>query len=80
MYIGGIGIGTLLGNFVFIFGGKLIAQQISSNQSILSWVIGGIFTITALIQLYKIIKKKDAEHDLQHPEEVAKKLEGKLPI
>lgn len=80
IYIGGIGIGTLLGNFVFIFGGKLIAQKISSNQNILSWVIGGIFTITALIQLYKIIKKKDAEHDLEHPEEVTKRLEDKLPM
>jgi len=80
LYIAGIGIGTLLGNFVFIFGGKLIAQKISSNQNILSWVIGGIFAITALIQLYKIIKKKDAEHDLEHPEEVAKKFEEKLKI
>ena len=58
IYIAGIGIGTLLGNFVFIFGGKLIANKISSNQNILSWVIGGIFAITALIQLYKIIKRK----------------------
>lgn len=78
LYILGIGIGTLLGNFVFIFGGKLIAQKISSNQNILSWVIGGIFAITAIIQLYKIIKKKDAEHDLEHPEELTKKLEKKL--
>jgi threonine/homoserine/homoserine lactone efflux protein len=78
VYIAGIGIGTLLGNFVFIFGGKLIASKISSNQSILSWVIGGIFAITAIIQLYKIIKNKDAKHDLEHPEELTKKFEEKL--
>jgi threonine/homoserine/homoserine lactone efflux protein len=75
IYIIGIGIGTLVGNLVFIFGGKLIADKINTNQHILNWVIGGIFALTALIQLYKIIKKKDAHHDLEHPEELAHKLE-----
>lgn len=75
MYIGGIGLGTLIGNCVFIFGGTLIAEKINSNQSILNWIIGGIFAITALIQLYKILKKKDAHHQLEHPEELTKKIE-----
>jgi threonine/homoserine/homoserine lactone efflux protein len=75
LYIVGIGIGTLIGNLVFIFGGKLIADKINNNQHILNWVIGGIFALTALIQLYKIIKKKDAHHDLEHPEELTHKLE-----
>src|SRR6476620_7787590 len=61
MYIIGIGIGTLLGNLVFIFGGQLIASKISNNQNILNWIIGGIFALTALIQLYKILKKKDVK-------------------
>lgn len=78
IYIIGIGIGTLVGNLVFIFGGKLIADKINTNQHILNWVIGGIFALTALIQLYKIIKKKDAHHDLEHPEELAHKLEGQF--
>lgn len=78
LYIIGIGLGTLLGNCVFIFGGKLIADKISNNQSILSWVISGIFTITAIIQLYKILKKKDAKHNLEQPEEMTKKFEKKL--
>jgi len=47
LYIIGIGIGTLIGNCVFIFGGQLIAEKLKSNQNILNWVIGGIFTITA---------------------------------
>ena len=59
-YIVGIGIGTLLGNCVFIFGGKWLVQRINNSEAYLNWVIGGIFTITALIQLYKILKKKDA--------------------
>lgn len=78
VYIVGIGLGTLLGNCVFIFGGKLIADTISHNQDILNWVIGGIFALTALIQLWKIIKKKDAQHHLEHPEELTKKFEGQL--
>ncbi len=57
-YIVGIGLGTLAGNCVFIFGGKFIAEKLNANQHILNWVIGGIFTITALIQLYKIFFAK----------------------
>jgi threonine/homoserine/homoserine lactone efflux protein len=78
LYILGIGIGTMLGNFVFIFGGKLIATKINANESILNWVIGGIFALTALIQLWKIQKKKDARHDLEHPEELTKRFGDNL--
>lgn len=59
IYIIGIGIGTFIGNCVFIFGGRLVADRISNNQDILSWVIGGIFALTAIFQLWRIIKKKD---------------------
>jgi threonine/homoserine/homoserine lactone efflux protein len=78
LYIAGIGIGTLLGNCVFIFGGRLIASKISNNQNILSWVISGIFAITAIIQLWKILKNKDAQHQIEHPEELTKKFEHTL--
>lgn len=59
-YIIGIGIGTLLGNCVFIFGGKWMVQRIANSGQYLNWVIGGIFTITAIIQLIKMLTKKDA--------------------
>ncbi|MBD0332908.1 MAG: LysE family transporter [Chitinophagaceae bacterium] len=75
LYIIGIGIGTLIGNCVFIFGGKLIANKLNTNQHILSWIIGSIFAITALIQLWKMIRKKDAVHHIEHPEEMQKKFE-----
>ena len=58
-YIVGIGIGTLLGNCVFIFGGQLIAKNISGSQSLINWVIGGVFTVTAVIQAVKMILHKD---------------------
>jgi threonine/homoserine/homoserine lactone efflux protein len=78
LYIIGIGIGTLIGNCVFIFGGILIASKINNNQHILSWVIGGIFAITALIQLWRILKKKDAAHQIEHPEEMSSRIEHQV--
>ncbi len=59
-YILGIGTGTLLGNAVFIFGGKWMVSRIANSQQYLNWVIGGIFAITALIQLIKMLRHKDA--------------------
>lgn len=60
IYILGIGLGTLSGNCVFIFGGKWVVDRIANSEQYLNWVIGGIFTITALIQLIKILRHKDA--------------------
>src|SRR6476620_7254275 len=37
LYILGIGIGTLVGNMVFIFGGRLIADRINANEHVLNW-------------------------------------------
>jgi threonine/homoserine/homoserine lactone efflux protein len=73
-YIVGIGVGTFIGNCIFIFGGLLIANKISNNQHILSWIIGGIFAVTAIIQLVKILRHKDAVHDLEHPEEMTARI------
>jgi hypothetical protein len=53
-------LGTLLGNFVFIFGGKWIVQRIANSGQYLNWVIGGIFAITAILQIIKMVTKKDA--------------------
>lgn len=78
VYIVGIGLGTFIGNCIFIFGGRLIANSINSNQHILNYVIGGIFTVTALIQAWKMLRKKDAVHKLEHPEEVTQKIEEQL--
>ena len=69
IYIIGIGIGTLLGNFIFIFGGKLIVQRIENSGQYINWVIGGIFALTALIQVIKMIRHKDAVYKFTHDEE-----------
>jgi len=78
IYIIGIGLGTFLGNCVFIFGGQLIANKISNNQHVLNWVIGSIFAVTAIVQLWRIFKKKDAVHRIEHPEEEKHELEKKI--
>ncbi len=73
-YIIGIGLGTFIGNCVFIFGGVLIASRINNNQHILNWVIGGIFGVTAIIQAWRMFRKKGAAHKLEHPEEMTQRI------
>lgn len=77
-YIIGIGIGTFIGNCIFIFGGQLIANKINNNQHILNWVIGGIFALTALIQGWKMWRNKGAIHKLEHPEEATSIIEDQI--
>jgi threonine/homoserine/homoserine lactone efflux protein len=69
IYIVGIGIGTLIGNCLFIFGGKWVVQKIENSQQYLNWVIGSIFAITAIIQAIKMIRHKDAVYKFTHAEE-----------
>lgn len=77
-YILGIGIGTMLANLVFIYGGKLIANKINNSQSTLNAIIGGIFAITALVQVWKMRNKKDVQTRLKNPEEETKEYEEKV--
>ncbi len=59
-YIVGIGLGALLGNCVFIFGGNFLYKKIANAQDYMNWFVGGIFALTALIQLIKILRNKGA--------------------
>lgn len=69
IYIIGIGLGTLAGNCIFIFGGKWVVQRITNSQQYLNWVIGCIFALTALIQAIKMIRHKDAVYKFTHEDE-----------
>jgi threonine/homoserine/homoserine lactone efflux protein len=60
LYITGIGLGTLIGNSVFIFGGQLLVRKLADNQHLVHLVIGTIFALTALIQLWKMLRQEDA--------------------
>ena len=66
-YIIGIGLGTLLGYYIFIFGGRWIVEKITNSHAYLNWVIGGIFSLTAIIQLIKMLLHKDGATKLQRP-------------
>ncbi|HTE24796.1 LysE family translocator [Flavitalea sp.] len=57
-YIIGIGIGTLIGNAIFIFGGRLIVDRLNTNQNVLNWIIGSVFALTAVIMFIKMIGRK----------------------
>jgi threonine/homoserine/homoserine lactone efflux protein len=78
LYIIGIGIGTFIGNCVFIFGGQLVADKLNNNQHILHYVIGSIFAITAIIQIWRMSRKKDVVHHIEHPEEMKHPFEKQI--
>ena len=69
IYIVGIGLGAFAGNLIFIFGGKFIVEKINDSQKYMNWVIGGIFLLTATIQIIKMIRHKDGVTKFTHPEE-----------
>ena len=54
-YITGIGVGTLLGFALFIYGGSFLVTMIQQHESLLNCVIGGVLLITAIIQIRKMI-------------------------
>jgi hypothetical protein len=78
VYIIGIGMGTLLGNSIFIFGGQLVASAIRDNQSLVSLVIGSIFLVTAFWQLYKFFRNKGAAHRITHSDEETSRIGEQL--
>ena len=61
VYIAGIGTGTFIGNLIFIFGGRFIVDRLNASQQLLQWIIGGIFALTAIIMIWKIMKKPSTD-------------------
>ncbi len=78
MYILGIGIGTFAGMCLFVFGGRLLVDSLNSKQNVISWIVGGIFAVTAIIQGWRMFKKKDVAHHIEHPEEVTHEKQQKI--
>ncbi len=77
-FTAGATLGMSAATLLFIFGGRFIADKIQSNQDIVYNIIGAIFTITACIQIWKMVKKKDAEHKMEHPEEITSEYESTI--
>lgn len=70
LYAAGVAVGLFAGTAVFIFGGRLAADRISSHQPIFYGLIGCIFAATAIFQVWKMRRNKDIAHQLEHPEEI----------
>jgi threonine/homoserine/homoserine lactone efflux protein len=68
-YIVGIGLGTIIGHSVFIFGGQLFAKTLEKNANIVNYVVGSVFAITAIIQLVKILQHKGMADSLEEKQE-----------
>lgn len=56
-YTSGIGVGTIAGFALFIYGGNYIIHQLLFNQTLINWIIGIVLLITAMVQVYKIKRK-----------------------
>ncbi|MEO5681483.1 MAG: LysE family transporter [Chitinophagaceae bacterium] len=57
MYTAGIGFGTLTGLGIFIFGGRWLMQRLKASHRIVNIIVGIVFVISAVIQLYHVINK-----------------------
>jgi threonine/homoserine/homoserine lactone efflux protein len=62
-YILGIGVGTFIGNLIFIFGGRFVVEVLNTNQRVLHAIIGSIFLLTASILLWKKLSKSKEEKE-----------------
>lgn len=60
-YTAGIGVGSLLGFMIFIYGGNYFINSIKSNQYIINWIIGTVLMLTAGIQVYRFFNPKVAK-------------------
>ena len=60
VYMAGIGIGTIIGHCVFIFGGRLLVENITTRQNLIHLFIGIVFLATAIVQWIRMARHKDA--------------------
>lgn len=59
LYCIGIGIGTLIGEAIYMFGGEWLVNTVGANQQHINYFVAAVFLVTALIQLYRVLAKKD---------------------
>jgi threonine/homoserine/homoserine lactone efflux protein len=70
VFVLGIGAGSFLGCGVYILGGKYVVDKLKTNVHVLNWIIGGIFALTAIVMLLKILLHKDAAEKLSGLEDI----------
>ena len=54
-FITGIGMGTMAGFALFVYGGGYIISKVSMHQDLVNWVVGTVLFITFIVQFKKII-------------------------
>lgn len=57
-YIIGIAIGSIAASAIFIAGGQAITRWVSGKELLIQWIFGLTFLLIALIQIWKIIKRR----------------------
>lgn len=68
LFVLGASAGFATALLLFIFGGRIIADKISNHQALVYFVIGGIFALTGIVQIWKMWKKKGSSYRLTPPE------------
>jgi threonine/homoserine/homoserine lactone efflux protein len=58
-YCLGIGLGTLAGEALYMFGGEWLVKQIGANQQHINYFVAGVFLVTSIIQLYRVLASKN---------------------
>ena len=57
VYTVGIGVGTVSGLLLFIFGGRWLVKRINASQRIINLLVAAVFLVSACIQLIRILNK-----------------------
>ena len=57
VYTAGIGIGTLMGFAVFIYGGRWMVQKLNAGKRAINLFVAVVFLVSAFIQLYRILNR-----------------------
>lgn len=58
LYITGIGLGTFLGNGIFIWGGFVLVNTLQVSNHLMQGIAGGAFALAALVQGYRMYFRK----------------------
>lgn len=70
-YVPGIGLGSLFGFMVFIYGGDYLISAFKEKQNIINWIIGSILLVTAIIQIYRTLQRRQTQTSLLHLKNMA---------
>ncbi len=57
VFTAGIGVGTTIALCIFIYAGKWLAVKLNASHRVINIVVGVIFVISSILQLYRVIHK-----------------------